>query len=220
MLPGFFGYVQEFAIYSPIIPLFFIFLYWKDIRQNPLATAILLLLCLDFSTDMVSQILVYWTHLHDNTQDIQQVYFFLFSYTSYNVFKQGITNPKALKTIKFLYAAVALFMLYFIITDLRLLNTLVRPSSFLTALNIFVAIYYFYETFIEMKIKSLVNHPFFWVNSALLLYVGGGFIFQLFQNAMDRIVPGISGTLWPIYNISTIIFNLLILRAIWLMKKA
>ena len=220
MLPGFFGYVREFAIYSPIIPLFFIFIYWKDIGKNPLAKAILLLLALDFSTDLISMVLVFWTHWHDNTEDIQQIYFFLFSYTSYNVFKQGIANPKALKLIKYLFIAVALIQLYLIITDLRAHHTLIHPSSYVIALNIFVAIYYFYETFTDMKVKSLINHPFFWLNTALLLYVGGSFILRLFENVINQINPYISGTLWPIHNISTIIFNLLILRAIWLMKKA
>lgn len=220
MFAGFFGYVQGFAIYSPLIPLFLILFSWKDIRKNPLATAILLLLCLDFFTDLFATVVVIWNHWYDNTHDIQQVYFFLFSFTTYNVFRQGISNPKALKIITFLYAAVALFQLYFVITDLGLQNTLINPSSSLTALTIFVSIYYFYETFTEMKIKSLVNHPFFWTNTALLFYVGGGFVFQFFLNAMNKIVPHISDSLWPINNISTIIFNLLILRAIWLMKKA
>ena len=219
MSPGFFEYVQDFAIYSPIIPLFFIALFWKSIRNNPLAQAILLLLCLDFFTDLFAMVFAFWTHWHDNTQDIQQVYYFLFSFTTYNVFRLGISNPKAMKIITIAYIAVALFQLYFLITDFGLQHTLIHPVSLLTVLIIFVAVYYFYEIFTEMKIKNLMNHSFFWVCSALLLYVGGAFILKLFQNTMDSIDPNVTGKLWPINNISTIIFNFLILRAIWLMKK-
>lgn len=217
---GFLWYVKEFAIYSPIIPLFFIFLYWKDIRKNPLATAILLLECLDFFTDLFGKVFVIWNHWYDNSQDIQQVYYFLFSFTTYNVFRLGISSKKAMKIITIAYIMVALIQLYFIITDFGLKNTLIQPVSYLTVLIIFVAVYYFYETFTEMKIKNLTNHPFFWVCSALLLYVGGAFILKLFKNGMNSIVPYISDKLWPINHLSTIIFNFLILRALWLMKKA
>ena len=216
----FFGYLQDFAIFSPLIPIFPILFYWKKIGKNPLIQALLILLCLDFFTDMFAMTFVIWNHWHDNTQDIQQVYYFLFSFTTYNVFRLGISNPKAMKVITVAYIVVALFQLYFIIIDFGLQHTLIHPVSLLTVLIIFVSIYYFYETFTEMKVKSLINHSFFWVCSALLLYVGGAFILKLFNNAMNSIVPGISNKLWPINSISTIIFNFLILRAIWLMKKA
>jgi len=216
----FFGYLHNFAIYSPIIPLFPLLFFWKKIGKNPLAQAVLILLCLDFFTDLITMTCVVWNHWYHTVRDFQQVYSFLFSFTTYNVFRLGISNPKALKIITVAFVAAALFQLYFIITDFGLQHTIIHPVSPLSALIIFVTIYYYYETFTEMKIKNLSNHPFFWVYSALLLYVGGAFILRLFQTGMDTIVPGISSRLWPINSISTIIFNFLILRAVWLMKKA
>ena len=220
MFQGFFGIIQLISIYIPLAPIFIILFFWKKIGENALTKALLLLLCVDFLTDFLTLFLAVWNHWVLDSIYIHQTYYFLFVFTSYNVIRLGFTSPKAKKIIGISFSLVALYLLFILLTDFGLKSTLVNPSSLIKVVIILTSIFYFYQTFDEMKIKSLINHPFFWVVSALFIYQGGSFFLALFQNVIVKIDLNSRDVIWPIYNISTILFNLLILKAVWLMKKA
>lgn len=82
-----------------------------------------------------------------------------------------------------------------------------------------LSIYYFYTIFIEKKIKVLKDHYFFWINCAFFIYYGTIFYISLFENFIRSYNYDLFLYIWPIQLITTIIFNLILAKGIWTMRK-
>ena len=219
MKEGLWGVLQKLALFSPLLPIALILFLWKDLQNKKLAGSLIWLLCVDFFIDISTVILSVWTKWVPSTHSIHHLYEFLFLIVSFNIYRQGFSNPKKRKVIGFLFLFVGLVNLYFLITDFNLSNTNINPGSNVTILIVGVSIYWLYQTFMDMKIPSLIHDPFLWVCSAILIYRGGGFFVTLFSNAIRHSYPHVNSYLWPIYYITTVSFIIIILRAIWLMKR-
>jgi hypothetical protein len=84
---------------------------------------------------------------------------------------------------------------------------------------ILLSIIFFFKTIIDLEIPKLTNYPFFWLNSAFLLYFGANFFIILFNNTMKEFDQTIVYFLTSIHHIINITYNVLIAIAICKIKK-
>jgi hypothetical protein len=84
---------------------------------------------------------------------------------------------------------------------------------------IMLSIIFFFNVFTDLEIPTLTNYPFFWLNSAFLVYFGVAFFLFLFNNAAKDFDKAIVYFLTAIHHIVNITYNILITIAICKVKK-
>lgn len=79
------------------------------------------------------------------------------------------------------------------------------------------SVIYFKLMLDKIEFDTPWSNPFFWINSAIIIYFSGCFFIFIFSEYRD-----VSKTinLWDIHNIIHIIYNLLILIGFWKARKA
>jgi hypothetical protein len=83
---------------------------------------------------------------------------------------------------------------------------------------VLISIYALFSFWMLMKtriFKDLSALPFFYINSGILLYFLGNFLFFVFSNLVFESAP-----LWDIHSLLSILFNFLIVTAFWKSVKA
>jgi len=100
-----------------------------------------------------------------------------------------------------------------------LMDVNVFPYLIFTIFMVFSSAYYFYKIYTEMKISNLFQDGLFWVNSAFLIYFSSTFYVSLFEDIIKSVDLNLFYYTWPIQLVSTIIFNVILSRGIWLMRK-
>ncbi len=81
-----------------------------------------------------------------------------------------------------------------------------------------LSILFFYNLMTTSIEGKLVHYPFYWVNAAILIGFGMSFFTFIF---IDQIIasPALTFYLWPIVSIANIIYNILISKGIWQMRR-
>jgi hypothetical protein len=135
-------------------------------------------------------------------------------YLFYSEFKQ----PFYQKLIRFIYSVfISCSFASLIIKDIQFAEAVTLPLEF--ALIIFLSLIYFYKIFTDLTIPKLVSYPFFWFNSAFLIYFGTNIIIFLFYNYVKI------SNVYVIYLVScvplimSIIYNSLLAFGICKMKR-
>ncbi len=77
------------------------------------------------------------------------------------------------------------------------------------------AIYFFYKIQEEMKIPSLKDYSFFWLNCAILIYFSSALILFIFDDYLTRCSLNEFRKLWSLHLISNVAYNILMGMAIW-----
>ena len=99
-------------------------------------------------------------------------------------------------------------------------NTFSQFVLYIIAL--FFAMLWFYQVFFSKEQFKLTAMPEFWVNVGFFFYFGTTMVLTLFSQ-MILYTGGdhaLTMKLWPIQLVTNISFNLIILRAVWAMKRA
>lgn len=84
---------------------------------------------------------------------------------------------------------------------------------------IMLSITFFFNVFTDLEIPKLTSYPFFWLNSAFLVYFGTAFFLFLFNNAAKDFDKAIVYFLTAIHHIVNVAYNILITIAICKVKK-
>jgi hypothetical protein len=189
------------------------------VKKNSLAPknihrALVLLCLISIFSDLICYISA---PIFKNNNPIIHVYEILSGAVILHIYKLNFTNEKTKKIIQlllFIFVSFSIFLFFYkdgFIFD----NT--ESTISLKIIVILLSIYYFITLFYELKIRSLKNYYFFWINAAFLFYSSTTFYLFLFE---DFVMLGTNEYyLWPIQLIATIIFNLLLSKGIWAMKK-
>ena len=199
----------------PFLPLILL-LVVKNNTKAPknLCRALLLLCVISILSDLIGIIA---GPIFKNNNPIYHIYDILSGAVILHIYKLNFTNEKTKKIIillLFIYVTFSIF-LFFYKDGYKFDNTVSVIS--LKIIVILLSIYYFLTLFYELKIRSLKNYYFFWINTAFLFYCSTTFYVFLFEDFMMLFTNEIY--LWPIHLIATIIFNLLLSKGIWTMKK-
>jgi hypothetical protein len=189
------------------------------VKNNALAPknlnrALVLLCLISIFSDLICYISA---PIFKNNNPIIHVYEILSGAVILHIYKLNFTNEKTKKIILlllFVFVSFSIF-LFFYKDGFKFDNT--ESTISLKIMVILLSMYYFLTLFYQLKIRSLKNHYFFWINAAFLFYSGTTFYIFLFENF---VIFGLyKNYIWPIHLIATIIFNLLLSKGIWTMKK-
>lgn len=199
----------------PFLPLILL-LVVKNNTKAPknLCRALLLLCVISILSDLIGIIA---GPIFKNNNPIYHIYDILSGAVILHIYKLNFTNEKTKKIIillLFIYVTFSIF-LFFYKDGYKFDNTVSVIS--LKIIVILLSIYYFLTLFYELKIRSLKNYYFFWINTAFLFYCSTTFYVFLFEDFV--LLHTKEFYLWPIHLIATIIFNLLLSKGIWKMKK-
>lgn len=122
----------------------------------------------------------------------------------------------------FILAFNCLFLLFIINNIQFVTDNLMRAQLAYLLSSLFlicISSFYFYKVYTEMKIANLFQDGLFWVNSAFLIYFSSTFYVSLFEDYIRSEDSNLLYYTWPIQLVSTIIFNVILSRGIWLMRK-
>jgi hypothetical protein len=214
-----YGLIYNGLIYLTYLITFLPLILLLVVRNNTIAPknlrrAILLLCLVSIFSDLIGYIA---GPIFKNNNPIYHVYDILSGAVILHIYKLNFTNEKTKKIILlllFVFVSFSIF-LFFYKDGFKFDNT--ESTISLKIMVILLSMYYFLTLFYQLKIRSLKNHYFFWINAAFLFYSGTTFYIFLFENF---VIFGLyKNYIWPIHLIATIIFNLLLSKGIWTMKK-
>lgn len=208
--------LRDFLIYlallSPVIPLF---LFNKDVRNQNWGKVVLSILTLNLLFDLITLLSYYQSF--DN-----YVLFVLYSIAScflvitlysYHLLRKGYR--KKLYTAFFVYCIISISV--FFTNEINVVYSILY--LFMSALAILLACLYFFNELIILEHPNIVQSSFFWINSGLLIYFGTTFFLSLVETFLPKSMDNIILTLWPIQNLSAILFNVLIAIGIWKARR-
>ncbi len=88
-----------------------------------------------------------------------------------------------------------------------------------SAIIIILALVFLYKIFIDLEVIKLTDYPFFWFNSAFLIYFATTFFLFLFNNNLKEFDPKIVYFLTAIQHLINIGLNVLIAIGLCKVKK-
>lgn len=123
------------------------------------------------------------------------------------------------KSIRVIYTIIiSISLLSLILKGLDFAEAVTLPFEFASIL--ILSIIYFYKIFTDLTIPKLVNYPFFWFNSAFLLYFGTNFLLFLFYTYIKISDMNLIYLAGCIPLIMSIIYNSLLAVGICKIKQA
>jgi hypothetical protein len=81
-----------------------------------------------------------------------------------------------------------------------------------------LSLLFFHNLFKSLRVPNLLEYPFYWINSAILLHFGVTFFTYIFYELFYFNIE-LSMYLWLIVIISNIVYNILFTRGLWLIKR-
>lgn len=122
--------------------------------------------------------------------------------------------------IKTNYLFLFVILLFFIVayTEYRIngLSVMDNYSSAIESLILTVySLFLFFRIMNNVRFRKLLHLPFFWFNSAVLLYFIGNLLSFTFSNYISAYEPENYKFIWVIHSFLNILFNLLIAAAFW-----
>lgn len=208
-----YDFIFWISIFSYIVPAVFIL---KSKVKLDVFFTLLFYSILCFATELTS---LQFMSIYKNNNPVIHVYtvlaFIAISYLYHLLFKTVFIR----NVILFLNLLFIPFAIYIFFHDSGFLEVNTSSYLILTLFTVVLSSGYFYKVYTEMKIANLFQDGLFWINSAFLIYFSTTFYVSLFEDLIKSVSLQLFYYTWPIQLISTIIFNIILSRGIWLMKK-
>lgn len=184
--------------------------------EDNLSSVLLFYQIICISTELFN---IFYMQFFRNNNPVIHIYtiviFVLVSFFYFKIFKNF--NYKKLLFPMTIFFIIYSFYEFF--NNQGYLNVNTKPYLILTIYTIILSSIYFYKVYSEMKIANLFQDGLFWVNSAFLIYFSSTFYVSLFEEYIRSEDSNLLYYTWPIQLVSTIIFNVILSRGIWLMRK-
>jgi hypothetical protein len=212
-----YGIVYWISFSSYLIPIFLLaFLKSKFKTERDLLSVLFVYLTLSVLTEIINLVFI---DLFKNNNPVIHFYT-LFAFLILTYFYKLLLKDKVFD--KMFKPTVFLFCVCSIIYSIYIKGLMnVNVISYLTfaIFMIFNSAYYFYKVYTEMKVSNLFQDGLFWINSAFLIYFSSTFYVSLFEDVIKSVDLNLFYYTWPIQLVSTIIFNIILSKGIWLMRK-
>jgi hypothetical protein len=188
----------------------------RNNAERKILSALFLYILLSIVTEIVNMIVSRIIH---NNNPIVHIYtilaFLILAFLYKDMLNMKMIN-KYFYWFVLPYCCLSFYYSFFVV---GLLNVNVLTYLILSITLIFISSYYFYRVYIEMTIHNLFNNALFWINSAFLFYFSSTFYLSLFEEIIQTIDSNLFYYTWPIQLVATIIFNVILSKGIWLMRK-
>lgn len=210
-----FDILMYFAIFIQVLPILLL-LSIRNKVQIFLKRTLFLLCTINIVTDLLSIIMA---PIYKNNNPIYHVYTLVIGIIILIMYK-SFFKIKILKSIinfSIIFFSILSIFIFFYHDGYKYNNTV--SNILLSILIVTLSFVYFYILFIDMKIKNLLIHPPFWIISAFLIFYGSTFYLSLFEDFISSYNYNLLNYTWPVQLITTIIFNLILAKGIWTMRK-
>ncbi len=204
-----------FSIFIQFLP-FFTLTFVKNRVLFKLKRTLLILCSIHIFTDFLSLILA---PIYKNNNPIYHIYTLVTGLLVLYIYKSLFTGKKIalfIQSSMLILTTISIF-LFFYKEGYKFNNTF--SNILLCVFIVLLSLYYFFNLFYEMKIKNLLNYPQFWIVSAFLIFYGTTFYLSLFEDFICSYNYDLFQYIWPIHLTSTIIFNFILTKGIWTMRK-
>ncbi|MDF1695999.1 MAG: hypothetical protein P1U56_09215 [Saprospiraceae bacterium] len=198
------------SMFSVIIPLVIFLVKYRNLTDTQLQIGYLVLvtLCCEIGIAILSSYEI-------NSLPVVHLFTVLQFALLVSIFSTGLSPTYSLKFLR----GLILFFVVFAMVDASLLNGIFNFNSYsrplASFLLVYIAIYFFYKTLKELKIKSLTNEPLVWIGIGVILYFSGSLLIFLFTNYVKTSNQALF-TLWGIHAIFNIILNITYSIALWI----
>ena len=215
MQTGLFDVVMKAAILSSIIPMFALI-----IRKGRVTNFIFVTLFIYCGLSLITDVTCYVFAINGIGIDlIIQIYTVAIFILILELYKFEINTKALRKVLSWLALSFIGVALYFPLFENGIYQINPEPHVILSIIVVFLSSYYLYDIFIKLEIPRITDHYFFWINSAFLIYFGSTFFIVSFEQVLVQSDSKLDLMLWPIQHVSAIIFNLIIAKGIWTMKR-
>lgn len=210
-----FDALMYLSILSPILPLILLFKFGNKL-ENKIKKTLILLLSLAIIADLTSLFLAFnsinnYPVIHFYTVAIALTVFYY-----YHLIIDKKWMSYILLVLTFFVIGVSLYEIFF---NEGIFNPNNLNYSVVGFIFIFLSLSFFVIRLETIKTRNEIFDYLFWINCAILLYFGSTFILNLFENYIRYDNPQIFVFTWVIQLFATILFNLLIAKGIWTLKK-
>ena len=178
------------------------------------------ILCLEiFSVNFLTLLLFLFTNYNQNNLFFWNT--FVESILLMFAFNYWAKEKKFLNwlTTILIFVNVAIFVVYYVILDFKFEERLSFYTLVMNILLSFFSIYVVLDAYTSSKHDSLLNDKMFVFASGLLIYNG----LQVYVSMYDSLIRKDDYQLflmtWPIVQISTVFYYMLLSRVVWISKK-
>ena len=206
------------SLFSPLFPLSALIIKGKS-ASDFVWRALFVFLGVSFACDY----LVDWLAQTGRTNmPVIHVYNFLIGAIIFYYYRRILQLTKMKAIIAWLFVLFIFVSLFEFFYQQGYLSFNTVSTWSINVLTIFFALLWFYQVFFSKEQFKLTAMPEFWVNVGFFFYFGTTMVLTLFSQ-MILYTGGdhaLTMKLWPIQLVTNISFNLIILRAVWAMKRA
>lgn len=212
----FFDLLAYFTAYSSIIPIFFLLITYK-MAFSFIWKAVLILCTFSICANILSLI---FANFFNNSNPVFHIYSII-DFTTVCFIYSRIFRGSRIYLVIHLYLIIFLSIAFYLFA----IKDGIWQSNFSLRLfsNIFIvllALLYFVKVFSDMKYDSMLKDEFFWFNSAFLFYFGTTFYIVIFEGFIRSYEYDLLLLYtWPVQLVSMIIYNLILAKGIWTMRK-
>lgn len=129
-------------------------------------------------------------------------------------------NNRALKIVIGILVSIYLIsIIYFFVTHQNIENVINYADVIEASIIIILSLIFFFKVLADLEIPKLTAYPFFWFNSAFLLYFGTNFFLFLFNNNLRGFNETIVLFLNAIHLIMNVCFNSILSVGLCKVKK-
>lgn len=202
---------------SYLLPIFFLLNNLvRNKTERKVQSVLFLYVLLSILTEITNLVVVRMIHNNNPVVHVYTILAFVVIAYLYREFLKVKFYYNYFYLIIFTYCG---FSFYYSIYWIGFFNVNVISYLILTIFSIILSSYYFYKVYFEMSVPNLFQNGHFWINSAFLIYFSSTFYLSLFEEIIQSVDINLFYYTWPIQLISTIIFNVILSRGIWLMRK-
>ena len=101
-------------------------------------------------------------------------------------------------------------------------KSLYKPAPFVDTFSglipLVLSVMFFYDLLKSLREPNVLKYPYYWINTAIMVHFGVTFFAYLFLEFF-YLDTNISMYLWLIIIFSNIIYNMLLAKGIWLIKR-
>ena len=214
-MDSFYNYFGVFTTFICVIPICIGILNFR--KLPPILKPVLTLLFIVFITECLNKILSYYI---DSTYPITRTYTlleFICLTLFYKLFFKDHVKPYVF------YLALVAFTLV-ALADAFLINSIYRSDTIASATEGIMVLCYslgaFYLIMRKMLYEDVLKAPFFWINSAYLIYFSGTLFLFVFLNYIIKSQPNYFYQLYFINSLLNLVSYTLISIGFWKTRKA
>lgn len=210
-----FNILADLTALSSFIPLFLLLLNYK-MAASFLWRAIFFICLNSILANILSLV---FAKIYMNNNPVFHFYILIEFWIISVIFYRMLINLNIKRLIIVIQGLFSVYYLSILSFDQGIWKINPYPRILANVFIIILSISYFFQTLVEMKFDVITKDHFFWFNSSFLFYFSTTFYLAIFERFIRSFDNDLIFYTWPVQLISMIIYNLILAKGIWTMRK-